>query len=223
MKAVTGTLFSIVLVASTCLAAKLPTNSIRGEYVEARTADVYTGPCFAMGEVEQTGKVAVMGWHIDQGSWQGVELSGLSVVGAVRAEQTLGDYAVDVNPAKAVIIVDQKATPEQQIALREFAQHMAGSLLNDVVRMDVQPITFTVNDMNATLQAGNMAKIATRAMHMTDQICQNEVVWYPPLSKVSRAMPAYTTADSFQGQGLGETWSYPLKRASFVATFDLGE
>lgn len=207
------------------MAATLPNNSVRGEYVEARTADVYTGPCFANGEVEQTGKVAVMGWHIDKGSWQGVDLAGLSVLGAIRAQQTLGDYAVDVNPAKAVVIVDQNATPAQQLALKAFAQHMAGNLLDDVVRVEVQPITFAMKDnsihsMTATVVAGNMAKIATRAMNDNDQICHNEEVWYQPLSKVSHAMPAYTTANSFEGKGLGETWSYPLKRSSFVATFD---
>ena len=56
------------IVAATCVAAKLPTNNVRGEYLEARTADVYTGPCFANGEVGQTGRLAVMGWHIRQGS-----------------------------------------------------------------------------------------------------------------------------------------------------------
>ena len=35
---------------------------IHGQYVEARTADIYTGPCFANSEVELTGNLAVLGW-----------------------------------------------------------------------------------------------------------------------------------------------------------------
>ena len=108
------------LLAATCLAAKLPTTNVHGAYVEARTADVYTGPCFANGEVGQTGKLAVMGWHVDKGSWEGVNLDGLSVMGVVRAHNTLGDFAETSYPVKAVIIVDEKANPEQRLALRRL-------------------------------------------------------------------------------------------------------
>lgn len=207
------------------MAAKLPTNNVRGEYLEARTADVYTGPCFANGEVGQTGKLAVMGWHIQQGSFDGVSLSGLSVVGVVRSKDTLGDFALTSNPAKAVIIVDEKASPEQRIALQSFAQRAGGDLLSDVVRVDVQPMTFAVEDGNvhtrvASLTAGNLAKVSTRALQDTDQVCHNEGVWYEPLVKLEHAMPAYTTGNAYGGKALGETWSYPEKRGSYVGTFN---
>jgi hypothetical protein len=226
MKALTGTAVSLCILAATAMAAKLPTSSVRGEYVEARTADVYTGPCFANGEVGQTGKLAVMGWHIDKGDYQGVNLDGLSVVGVVRAQGTLGDYVETAYPVKAVMIVDDKATPEQVIALKAFAKNMAGDLLNDVVRTEVQKMTFSMKDNNvhsrtAELTAGTMAKIATRPLTDADQICHNEGVWYKPLAKTEHSMAAYTMANSYEGKGLGETWSYPEKRSSFVATFNL--
>src|SRR5262245_65551460 len=63
---------------------------IRGNYIEARTADVYTGPCFANGEAEQIGREAVFGWKINSGSYRGVDLSGLSVVGVVRLDNKIG-------------------------------------------------------------------------------------------------------------------------------------
>ena len=47
-----------------------------------------------------------MGWHVDQGSFDGVKLDGLSVVGVLRSKETLGDFAFTSNPAKAVIILD---------------------------------------------------------------------------------------------------------------------
>ena len=67
--------------ASISLAAGLPARGVSGNYIEARTADVFTGPCFANGEVEMNGKEAVFGWKITGGIWQGVSLEGLSVVG----------------------------------------------------------------------------------------------------------------------------------------------
>jgi hypothetical protein len=221
-----GTLLGTCLLAATGLAAKLPTisNNVRGEYIEARTADVYTGPCYANGEVGQTGKLAVMGWHIEQGSFDGVKLDGLSVAGVLRAKDTLGDFTLTSNPSKAVIIVDRNASPEQQIALRGFAQRAGGALLSDVVRVDVQPIVFTMQDNSvhsrvASFVAGDLAKVSTRPLEETDQICHNESVWYPPLVKMEHAMAAYTTGNAYTGDALGETWSYPEKRGSFIGTF----
>ena len=56
-----------VLYAATTIsfAASLPASGVSGNYMEARTADVYTGPCFANGEVEINGKEAVFGWKIN--------------------------------------------------------------------------------------------------------------------------------------------------------------
>ena len=225
---ITGTILGTCLIASSLLAAKLPSTNVRGEYIEARTADVYTGPCFANGEVEQTGRLAVLGWHIQQGQIDGVKLDGLSVVGVLRAKDTLGDFMLTSNPAKAVIIVDQKATPEQQLALRAFAQRAGGALLSDVVKVDVQPIEFTVKDNNvhsrvASLVAGDEAKVATRPLKETDQVCHNESAWYQPLVKVDHAMAAYTTANSYEGNALGEKWNYPEKRGSYLGTFSFQE
>jgi hypothetical protein len=196
---------------------------IHGQYVEARTADIYTGPCFANSEVELTGNLAVLGWKIEKGSWQGVSLDGLSVMGIVHSENTLGDYMhPDVVGARAVIIVDERATPEQRIALSQFAKQMGGDLLTNVVRTDARPITFTSGDMHsreAKMVAGELAKVETRALEETDKICHNEEVWYKPLTQLDHAMAAYTVEQSYQGKGLNTTWSYPGKRSAYVGTF----
>jgi len=210
----------------TCLsyAAAIPSTSIYGNYVEARTADVYTGPCFANSEVGLTGQLAVFGWKVTKGSWDGVELNDLGVVGVVRASSTLGDVYHTAYPVKAVLIVDERANPEQRLALQKFAKRMGGDLLQDVVRVEYQPIDLTLangdlHSMKATLTAGNLAKIETRALNENDHICRNEEVWYRPLTKVEHAMPAFAVANSFRGEGLGEKWSSPDKRSAFVASF----
>jgi hypothetical protein len=218
-------LIPFLLSGSLAFAAGIPTQrTVIGDYIEARTADVFTGPCFANSEGGLVGELAVFGWKIDKGSWQGVELDGLSVVGAVKAKATLGDVYHPYYPAKAVLIVDDKATPEQRIALRSFAQKMGGELLSDIVRVEYQPIdlAFKNNDlhsMQATLTAGSLAKIQTRALNEGDHLCRNEEVWYEPLSKVNHAMPVYALAHNFKGQGLGTTWSSPEKRSAFVGNF----
>src|SRR5438874_13205001 len=95
-------------VAIVILAAPAGAAELTGKYVEARTCDVYTAPCFANAEMNLAGKHAVMGWRVDQGAVDGVKLDGLSVVAVVAASDTLG--LKQTGPAKALIIVDDKAT-----------------------------------------------------------------------------------------------------------------
>jgi len=223
------TIISAAVFAATAtfaFAAAIPAQNIYGNYVEARTADVYTGPCFANSEAGLVGQFAVFGWKVTKGAWQGVDLDGMSVVGVVRASHTLGDIFESAYPVKAVMIVDSRANAEQRLALQSFAKHMAGDLLQDVVRVDYQPIelTFADNDihsMRADLTAGNLAKISTRALREGDHTCRNEEVWYQPLTKLNHAMPAYALANQFRGTGLDSTWSSPDKRSAFIGSFEL--
>ena len=112
---------------------------IRGDYIETRSADVYTGSCVANSEVNLTGTEAILAWHIKEGSWNGVLLNGLGVVGVVKANATLGDPFTSPYPAKSILIVDSRATAEQQAALKAFAQSRAGDLLKDIVKVEAAP------------------------------------------------------------------------------------
>ena len=228
MRTILCAMFALVLCASLAVSATLPSTHVRGEYIEARTADVYTGPCFANAEVGLTGDLAVMGWKIDKGDFEGVNLDGLSVMGAIHASNTLGNVIDTVYPVKAVLIIDSRANAEQRLALKAFAQKMGGQLLADVVHVEYQPIEFQVADNSvhsrkAVMTAGKMVKLETRPMTEADQICHNESVWYQPLTPVEHAMAAYTVANDFNGNGLGTVWKYSGNRGSFVGTFQVNE
>jgi hypothetical protein len=221
-------LATLVLSMSVAFAAGLPTTQIKGDYVEARTADVYIGACFQNSEAEQSGDLAVFGWRVSEGEYDGVNLDGLSVVGVVRAKTTLGYQYVENNPAKAVLIVDERANPEQRLALKNFAQRMSKGLLADIVRVEYQPISLTfdgnnVHSQTATLKAGNLAAIQTRAFAKGDHFCSHEEAAYAPLSQLDHAMPAFTISHTFKGQGLDATWSAPNKSSSFVGNFQLND
>jgi hypothetical protein len=197
--------------------------ALTGDYLEARSADVYTGPCFAMSQVSLTGQEVIMAWKIKQGDWKGVSLSGLSVVAAVRANATLGDPYHTPFPAHAVLILDSRADSQQRAALEAFAESKGGRLLAHVVRIETAPIQMTVDHGNlhgvAKLVAGSYAQIETRSLCQGDHICGNETVFYPPLVALSHSMPAFTLASSFSGPGLGEVWRDVDKRSAFVGSF----
>jgi hypothetical protein len=221
------TLFAFILVSALALAGGIPsTKTIQGDYIEARTADVVVGSCFANSEVGQMGELAVFGWRVNQGAWQGVNLDGLAVVAAVRASHTLGDVHHTSYPVKAVLIIDEKANLEQRLALRAFAQKMGGDLLQDIAKVHYQPVTLefennNVHTMKATLTAGQMASIRTRESNEGDHACKNAELWYQPLTKVNHAMPTFSLANTFKGDGLGVTWSNPDKLSSYVGSFSI--
>src|ERR1700730_1843689 len=127
------------------------------KYLETRSADVYTGQCFANGEMNTAGDEAIVAWHIQEGNWDGVSLAGLSVVGAVKAQATLGDPYGKPYPAKSVLFVDGQASPQQRQALINFAQEMGGELLRHVVKVADVPIDMQVlhdHHARASLRAG---------------------------------------------------------------------
>src|SRR5947209_20521675 len=64
--------------------------TVSGQYVEARTAEVFTGGCIMGSEAETMGKQAVLAWKVDRGSVNGVSLDGLSVVAADAGDKNLG-------------------------------------------------------------------------------------------------------------------------------------
>ena len=193
---------------------------VSGTYVEARTADVYTGPCFANSEVGLVGKEAIMAWRIEEGGWDGVDLSGLSVLAVVRSEATLGDPYAERLGAESILVVDAGANPTQRRALEGFARGMGGELLADVAVSLTAEVEFDVRANGAAaVHAGELAALRTRPLDHRDHLCGNETVFYPPLAPTEGAEPGVALEHSWQGEGLGTTWKSPGKRSSFVGRF----
>src|SRR5579863_9114945 len=196
---------------------------IRGDYIETRSADVYTGQCFANGEVNLVGDEAILAWHITTGSWDGVSLDGLTVAAAVKAHATLGDPYANPYPAKSVMIVDEQASQAQSAALVAFARSMGGELLSNVEQVVSVPMELVVSSAHhgdAWLRAGRFATVQTRSLDETDHLCGNEVTFYPPLTQLAHSMPAVALTDAYRGPGLGVSWESHGRRSAFVGAFE---
>ena len=195
---------------------------IRGDYLETRSADVYTGQCFANGEVNLVGDEAILAWHIQSGSWDGVPLDGLTVAAAVHARATLGDPYANPYPAQAVLIVDDQANPQQRSALVAFARQMGGELLRHAQQVVPAPMELVVSAQHhgvALLRAGQFATVQTRPVNDKDHLCGNEVTFYPPLTQLTHSMPAVALTDTYRGPGLDVDWESHGRRSAFVGTF----
>jgi hypothetical protein len=219
------------------LSSMAAASEIRGEYVEARNADVFTGPCFSNAEVLIYGKQAVLAWKVRQGSWKGVDLSGLCVAAAVRGNMTFSEDQPD--KAISVLIVDSQASQRQHEALIDLAKSLGGTRLNHVIAVKSARMKLMLEEHGTTelaaapaghsmpasprasFWAAGLAKIVTRPLDDRDHFCGNETVAYPPLSRGVDVQPAFTLGHEFKGEGLDTRWDDPNCRSSFVGHFAL--
>lgn len=211
---------SYLLLAPILLSLDSPA-TVRGQYVEARTCDVYAGSCFANADTGLTGKNAVLAWKVDRGTVAGTKLDGLGIVAVVAAPDTLG--LKQSAPARAILLVDDSATTAQREALVKFVKAQAGKLVGDVVAVRSTPFDLTLCECEgegcATLKAGPVT-LTTRCIDtIHDKACGNETTLYPPLAKGVAAKAALTVEHSFTGKGLDETWHDAGRRGAFVGSF----
>ena len=213
----------IALAGATPAFATSHTDTIHGDYLEVRSCDVYTGPCFANSEMGLSGKEGMLIWSIRDGAWQGTALGGLSVIAVVRTDATLGDQHTQPRRGKAVLIVDAKADAKQQRALADLARSLGGTLISEVVEVKISSIEARIGVCNntgcAAVKAGGMVEIATRCFGSQDHVCGNEETYYPPLTAVGHALPAFTELAAFRGDGLGLRWEGVGQRSAFIGTF----
>lgn len=204
------------------LTAPASAAGLTGKYIEARTCDVWTAPCFANAEMT-AGKHAVLAWKVDQGALDGVQLDGLGVVAVVAASDTLG--LTQTGAAKALLIVDSRADAAQRDALVRLAKRQGGDLVRNVIAVEKAPVELTFcpckEQSCARLDAG-FAKIETRCIDTKhDKKCGNERAYYPPLVDGVKAKPAVAVEHTFTGKGLQDTWKVAEHRGAYVGTFEI--
>jgi hypothetical protein len=193
--------------------------SITGAYVEARTAEVFTGGCIMNGEAATTGREALLAWKVNRGSFDGVSLNGLAVVAAIAGDANLGIREIGGESAhtRAALFVDERATLAQQAALVAMAKHLSNGVLGTVVELTPTAIRFD--------DEGQAIRVAAKSVRLTvqkemnhDPTCGGKQ-WFHPLSTVDGADMGTTDENAFSGAALGTRWSDPNKRSSFFGTF----
>src|SRR5215510_12711485 len=132
--------------------------SVTGSYVEARTAEVFTGGCIMNSEAETVGKQAVLAWKVDHGSFNGIAIDGLSVVAALSGDRNLG--MTELGGAKpsvrSALFVDQRANSAQQLALVAMANALSNGLVGTIVQVTPAPIQFRDDGTEIEVSAGQV-------------------------------------------------------------------
>jgi hypothetical protein len=203
------------LAGSTLLAG----TSIHGKYVEARTAEVFTGGCIMSSEADTVGKQAVLAWRLDRGSFNGVSLDGLSVVAALSGDANLGIHEIGGQRARirSAVVVDERANAAQRIALVAMATELAKGNVGTVVNVTSAPIQFAETEHGVNVSTSQVKlELSTHIDH--DPTC-GSMQWFAPLATVTDATMSQTEQHSFTGSSLGTKWSAPNRRSSYIGTF----
>lgn len=192
---------------------------ISGSYVEARTAEVFTGACIMASEAETTGREAVLAWKVDRGSFNGISLDGLAVVAAVAGDKNLGIYELggEKSSSRSALVVDERANPAQRIALVAMASELAHGTLGSIVNVTAAPIHFAERSDEISVSTSQVALGVNK--HLTHDPSCGAQQWFHPLSSVDNAEIGVTEQHSFSGSALGTKWSDPNKPSAFFGTF----
>ena len=193
--------------------------SVSGAYVEARTAEVFTGGCIMGSEAETVGKQAVLAWKVDRGSFNGVSLDGLSVVAAVVGDRNLGIQEIGGGKAatRSAMYVDSRANAAQQIALVAMATELSKGIVGTIVQVTPAPIQFADSEKNIHVATGPVALDVNK--HITHDPSCGAMQWFHPLASVDDATIGVAEKNAFSGTSLGSKWSDPNKRSAFFGTF----
>src|SRR5258708_28110222 len=123
-------LFAIVCVGAVGLKSRAESTSVKGDYVEVRTASVFAGACHFNGEVTTTGRDALMAWQVTSGKWNGVDLTGLRAIASVSADDNLSNAQA---ARRAELIVNKSATHDQIVAMVEAIKSRYADALGEII------------------------------------------------------------------------------------------
>jgi hypothetical protein len=208
-----GALAALSLSAGT---SALAAPTLSGEYVEARTCSVYTGACHANGERVTIGREAIMAWNIKGGLVNGVKLDGVNVIAVVAADANLAEAYAN---RRAVLYVDEKATPAQREAAIAALKKQYGKALGEVVAVKAAPVQFSKSGLEYTVRIPNVAYLKT-TRYACDHCVMPHQTWYDPFVGLKSSIVAKAAVSEFKGTSeLKTSWSRTDENSSFVGDF----
>lgn len=215
------TLITALVAAVPAVLAASGATTVSGDYVEARTAEVFAGGCIQGSEGEGAGREAILAWRVGRGQVNGVAVDGLSVVAIVASDINLSTHEIGgASPRKirSAIRVDARATAAQRDALVTMVKSLS-PVVRDVVEVKAVPISFTRDADTLAVTAGEASlEVATKMDH--SPTC-GAMQWYDPLAKTTESAMGHTRSEAWSGSSLGTQWSMGDKRASFYGAFEL--
>jgi hypothetical protein len=133
---------------------------IEGRLLEVCTCNVLC-PCWVGEDPDYKTCDTTIAWGIEHGTVDGVSVDGLTIAVSAHIPKNI----LTPKSWKAVVFVDERATPEQEGALlRLFTGQLGGAvadlagLIGEVVAVERTPIAFTVEGGKGRLSIGSLVE-----------------------------------------------------------------
>lgn len=219
--------YSTIVIAALALGAGSPAPSdpaiiVTGDYVEARTAEVFTGACMLGNEADTLGREAILAWRVARGQANGVALDGLSVVAVVAADRNLGMHELGAEKpslVKTLLLVDERASAAQREALVRVARSLS-PLVRGIVEVRAVPVAFARAGDEVRVRAAEASLDVTTTFEHSP-VC-GAMQWFNPLATTTTSELGLARLNAWSGAVLDARWSQVDRKSSFVGTFALG-
>jgi hypothetical protein len=208
-------LAGIACVGALTFSSQAENTTIKGDYVEVRTASVFAGACHFNGEVTTTGRDALMAWNVTSGKWNGVDLTGIRAIAVVSSDENLSNTQAG---RRAELIIDKSATHDQSVAMLDAIKNSYRDAFGEIVSVRTAPITFKHEGKTYEVTS---AEAAINVEAMPNDLCcrMPNLVWYSPLVPLTQRKVGYTVSALYAGHTVGDNWERAGENSAFYGSF----
>jgi hypothetical protein len=190
--------------------------TVTGEYLEARTANVYIGACHAGSEFGTTGREAVLAWRIGGGEWQGQKLKGLAAVAVMAGNDNLSRDDVR---RQTMLYLDASATDPQRKALLSLLREKYAATFGEIVGVTAAPITFGDRENVYVVRVGDTVRLDVKKEANKTCCTMPMEVWYQPFVPVRDQRIGYSSVNEFKGAAQLPSWTRRNQNSAIFGSF----
>lgn len=188
--------------------------NVSGTYFESCNCEAAC-PCVFLSPPTEGDCTAVIGWHIDDGVYDGVDLGGLNVALAVYSGGHMATTAW-----RAAVYLDDRASEQQAEGLGAIFSGAAGGHpavlaghIGEVMGVSVAPITFDADESTLTFKVGSIADVSLTAIE--GQGGAQIIVANHPLAVAPGNTAVVARSDHFSYNDHGYEWELSARNGFF--------
>jgi hypothetical protein len=171
--------------------------AVSGDYVEARSNEVYTCGCLFSGQMTTAGREAILAWRITRGVYEGTPLAGVKVAAVVVGDANLSAYD---GRRRTALYLDESATDAQLQAIVALWQREYSQALGKIATVHRAPISFTQQGDAVRLSIPNLVEVQARKARLPEDAHPGSSLWYQPF--VPLRSSSLATALNYEYSGL---------------------
>jgi hypothetical protein len=213
-------LLSLVLVGLSCLLCRYAVAEAtpRGTVLELHSCELYAGGCIVSSEATLGGRYMLRAWNFSGGSFNGTDLTGLSVAALQSSADNLAEP--NTNPGDTVVYLPARADAAQRAALVSWLTTSQPELAK-ATRLQTREVAieFATKQTGYKLTAGDYLSVSTAPLESCQTGACGEALWYTPRAHTSVFTVAADRSSKVREPLLQLKWDDSGRRTVFLGKF----